>query len=135
VEHKDLAQWIDRYERAWRMPGTAPLEELFATTATYVAAPFDPPLHGHAEIATFWEAERESAAEAFVLAWEPVAIDGDVGVARVEVRYGDPVTRVYRDLWIITLGNDGRCTAFEEWPFFPAQPRTSCASLSDQHLA
>jgi hypothetical protein len=46
-------------------------------------------------------------------------------VARVEVRYGEPVSRVYRDLWIVTLGDDGRCTAFEEWPFFPGQARTA----------
>jgi len=38
---------------------------------------------------------------------------------RAEVRYGDPVDREYRDLWIIRLGADGRCVAFEEWPFAP----------------
>ena len=119
VEHNDLARWIEGYERAWRTPGTRSLEGLFASDARYLPAPFDPPLHGLAAISTFWEAERESADEVFALSWEPVALEGDVGVARVEVRYGEPPTRVYRDLWIVTLARDGRCTSFEEWPLSP----------------
>ena len=48
-----------------------------------------------------------------------------MGVARVEVRYGDPPTRIYRDLWFVKLADDGRCMAFEEWPFFPGHQRTA----------
>lgn len=52
--------------------------------------------------------------------------DGTTGVARVvEVEYGDPVNRIYRDLWIIKLDDAGRCTAFEEWPFHPDQARVA----------
>ena len=88
-------------------------------------APFDPPLQGRAAIATFWEAERESTEEVFALTCELLAVEGDVGVARVEVRYGDPPVQVYRDLWIVTLDSAGRCIAFEEWPFFPGQRRSA----------
>jgi len=123
VREQDLGRWIDAYERAWRTPGTDQLEELFAPDARYSAAPFEPPIQGLAAIATFWEAEREGAEEAFAIASNPVAVQGDVGVARVEVRYFDPPERVYRDLWIVTLDERGRCRAFEEWPFFPGQPR------------
>jgi hypothetical protein len=125
VEHKDLARWIDGYERAWRTPGTRSLEGLFASNATYVVAPFEPPLRGLAEISSMWEAERQGADEVFELSWEPVAVEGDVGVASVEVQYSDPANLIYRDLWIIRLDGEGRCTAFEEWPFFPAQPRSA----------
>jgi hypothetical protein len=125
VDHADLARWIDRYERAWRTPGTAVLDELFAPSATYRAAPFDPVIVGRAAIASFWETERDGPDEAFSMAWEPVAVEGDVGITRVEVRYGDPTARVYRDLWIVTLDGDGLCIAFEEWPFCPGQPRTA----------
>lgn len=123
MQPQQLAHWIDRYERAWRTPGTDLLEALFAPDAAYSAAPFEPPICGLAAIASFWEAERDSAEEVFELAWEPVAVQGDVGVARVHVRYGEPLLRVYRDLWIVTLNRDGLCRAFEEWPFFPDQPR------------
>jgi hypothetical protein len=125
VERAGLTRWIHGYERAWRTPGTAPLDELFTAHATYQAAPFDEPMRGLAAIAGFWESEREGPDEAFTLASEPVAVEGDVGVARIEVHYGNPTARHYRDLWIVTLNPEGRCTAFEEWPFFPGQRRTA----------
>jgi SnoaL-like domain len=118
----DLAGWIDRYERAWRTRGTAPLAELFADQATYRAGPFEEPLRGRAAIAPFWEAEREGADEVFELTWQPVAVQGSTGVARVEVRYAGPPALTYRDIWIVELDGEGRCVAFEEWPFFPGQP-------------
>jgi hypothetical protein len=134
VEHHDLARWIGGYERAWRTPGTAVLEELFAPSATYTPAPFEPAIRGRAAIASFWESERAGADEVFSMRWEPVAVEDDVGVARVEVRYGDPLTRVYRDLWIMTLDDNGVCSAFEEWPFFPGQPRTALDVAGDDRL-
>ena len=33
-----------------------------------------------------------------------------------EVCYGQPPRQEYRDLWVIQLTGDGRCTWFEEWP-------------------
>lgn len=123
---------MDGYERAWRTPGTEALKSLFAPDASYRAAPFDPPLVGVAAISTFWEAERTSADEVFALSWEPVAVENNVGVARVEVRYGNPLARMYLDLWIVTLDRHGRCTAFEEWPFFPGQPRAAQVTSVDR---
>ncbi len=125
MQHEDLARWIERYERAWRTPGTSLLGGLFTPDASYRAAPFEPPIRGLDSIASFWEAEREGADEVFALDWEPVAVEHQVGVARVEVRYGDPPARTYRDLWIVRLDPDGLCRAFEEWPFFPGRPRTA----------
>ena len=57
----------------------------------------------------------------FKLTSEIVAVEGDTGVVRVEVVYGDPEVRRYRNLWIFTLDEAGICAAFEEWPFFPGQ--------------
>jgi ketosteroid isomerase-like protein len=125
VTPDDIAAWIAGYERAWRTPGTAALAELFAPDATYSPAPFAESLDGLKAIAEFWEAERDGPDEVFTLAAEIVAVDGRVGVARLEVRYGAPLIRTYRDLWVVTLDADGRCTAFEEWPFFPDRPRVA----------
>jgi len=122
VDRADLARWIDAYERAWRTAGTAALEQLFTAEATYRNAPFAETVTGLDAIAAFWEAERDGSDEPFTMHWEPVAVEGDVGVARVEVNYAEPAPHVYRDLWVITLQPDGRCRAFEEWPFFPGQP-------------
>jgi len=125
VRPESLARWIERYERAWRAPDTSALEDLFTHDASYSPAPFEEPLRGRAAIAEFWEASREAPDEAFEMKWQPVALEGRVGVARVEVRYGGPPRRVYRDIWIVDLDDHGRCVAFEEWPFFPGQPRVA----------
>jgi uncharacterized protein YciI len=117
--------WIAAYERAWRTAGTAVLGDLFTDAAGYRAGPFEDPLVGLEAIGAFWEAEREGPDEVFSLECEIVAADGDTAVARAEVVYGDPPRRTYRDLWVITLEPDGRCSAFEEWPFSPEQPRTA----------
>jgi hypothetical protein len=118
--------WINAYEAAWRTEGTENLRELFSADATYRPAPFDDPLVGLDAIAQFWEGEREGPDEIFTLNFEIIVAQGDTAVARVEVVYGVPPARTYRDLWIITLTKDGRCSAFEEWPFHPGQARTAC---------
>ena len=112
-------RWIGAYELAWRSPGTDRLGVLFSDSATYSTAPFERPHEGLEAISEMWEAEREGPDESFEMSWELVAVEGDLGVARVEVRYQDPPRRHYRDLWVIRLGPDGRCEAFEEWPFWP----------------
>ncbi len=119
MSREELERWVAGYERAWRTPGTDSLTTLFAADATYRTAPFEEPHRGRAAIAAFWEAEREGPDEAFRLEWEIVAAEGPTGVVRCEVRYGEPVSRTYRDLWIVRLDETGRCVAFEEWPFWP----------------
>jgi ketosteroid isomerase-like protein len=119
------AAWIAAYESAWRTEGTSTLGELFTDDATYQAAPFDDPLTGLDAIADFWEDEREGPDEVFRIESAIVATEGDTAVARIEVVYGDPPRRTYRDLWIITLDGSGRCRHFEEWPFHPGQARTA----------
>jgi hypothetical protein len=69
-----------------------------------------------------WEAERDGPGEVFTMTSEIVVADGDTAVVRAQVRYGDPVTQEWRDLWIIRFGPDGRCTSFEEWPIAPPKP-------------
>ena len=123
--HEHVVAWLAEYERAWRTPGTAAIEILFAQDATYLTAPFDPPITGTDEIAEMWERERDGPEEQFTMASEIVAVEGDTAVARVEVRYAAPPATHYRDLWVIRFDASGRCRAFEEWPFWPDQPRTA----------
>lgn len=125
VTHEDLDHWVAGYECAWRTPGTEGLRELFTEDATYQTAPFEEPHRGEAAIAALWESERERPDEVFALEREIVAVEGDTGLVRAEVRYGDPVSRTYRDLWIVKLDKRGRCVAFEEWPFWPSEAEGS----------
>jgi SnoaL-like domain len=118
----DIAHWVAAYERAWRTPGTDGLADLFTRDATYRTTPFDERHRGLAAIADLWEAEREGPDEAFTLWSEVVAVEGETGVVRCEVAYGEPQRRLYRDLWIVKLDDERRCFHFEEWPFWPGQP-------------
>jgi uncharacterized protein (TIGR02246 family) len=118
MERDHVTAWVDRYERAWRTPGTEALAELFTDDASYSQGPYLEPVRGLRAIAEMWEAERDGPDEAFTMDSEIVAVDGDTAVARVEVHYGDPA-REYRDLWIMRFAGDGRCRRYEEWPFAP----------------
>jgi hypothetical protein len=123
-----VTRWIDGYERAWRSPGTSALAELFAPDATYRTAPFERSHDGLEQISRLWEAEREGPDEAFAMTSELIAVDDTTAVVRVEVTYGEPISRRYRDIWIMRFNAAGLCTAFEEWPFWPADEDGQIAS-------
>jgi ketosteroid isomerase-like protein len=116
VDRATLSEWIEGYERVWREPGTAALAGLFAPDAVYLTSPLAEPIRGLPAIRELWEAERDPGEE-FAMTYEILAVDGDTGVVRVQVRYERPTPRDYRDLWIVRLGSDGRCVHFEEWFF------------------
>jgi ketosteroid isomerase-like protein len=122
LSRERVVEWLSGYVRAWRSAGTEQLSELFTRDATYLAAPYEEASEGIEAIGELWEAERTGPDEAFTMASEIVAVDGDTAVARVEVSYNGPPSREYRDLWVIRFADDGRCRAFEEWPFWPGQP-------------
>jgi hypothetical protein len=118
VDRERFGRWIESYERAWRTTRTEPLGELFTEDAIYRTAPFERPFSGLDAIARFWDGEREGPDEDFEMTWDLVAVEGDTGVARIEVRYGARAHH-YRNLWIVRLDPSGRCREFEEWPFWP----------------
>ncbi len=99
---EQVAEWVSAYERAWRSPGAGALEALFTADATYSQGPYREPVIGLPAIAAMWEAERDGPDEVFTMTSEIVAADGDTGVVRVLVRYGDPVHQEYKDLWVIS---------------------------------
>ncbi len=119
MDRAQLSDWIEEYERAWRTPGTEALTGLFAEDATYSTAPYETPHSGLAAIEEMWDAERLGPDEGFEMTSDVVAVEGDTGVVRVEVRYGPPKGKEYRDLWVVRLDEAGLCFHFEEWPFWP----------------
>lgn len=119
MDRSGVANWIASYERAWRSPGTDTLADLFAPDATYRQAPFRDPVVGLPAIEEMWEAERDGPDETFAMSSELIAVEGDTAVARIDVAYGSGDR--WADLWLIRFGPDGRCVAFEEWPFAAPQ--------------
>ena len=119
IAASNVTQWVAAYEGAWRAPGTEALTEMFTPDAAYSQGPYEQPVGGLPAIAEMWERERSSPDEEFTMSSEVVAVDVDTAVVRVEVHYGLPTKQEFRDLWIIRFAADGRCRAFEEWPFAP----------------
>ncbi len=119
MDRNRVAAWIAAYEQAWRTPGTAALGTMFTSDASYRQGPYRDPVVGLPAITRMWDSERDGPDEVFEMTSEIVAVDGDTAVARVQVRYGDPVHQEWRDLWIMRFAGDGKCLSFEEWPFAP----------------
>jgi ketosteroid isomerase-like protein len=124
MNRSDVELWVEGYEQAWRAAGTDGLGDLFSPDASYLPSPWREPVEGLAAIASFWDDEREGPDEPFTMAREILAVEGTTAVVRVSVDYdggqSTPAQR-WRDLWVIRFDDDGRCVAFEEWPFAPSQ--------------
>lgn len=125
TDREHVARWVAGYEKAWRAPGTTALAGLFTEDASYSHSPYHEPVTGLDAIARMWDAERDGPGEIFTLAAEIIAVDSSTAVVRAEVRYGEPVRQEYRDLWVVRFAGDGRCSWFEEWPYWPERPYTA----------
>ena len=119
VTRKGLQAWLSRYELAWRTEGTSGLADVFAQRASYRMGPYKEVHRGLEAIAELWERERDGHDELFEMDADVVAVEGDTGVARVDLRYGKPVTQEYRELWVVRFDDQGLCAEFEEWPHWP----------------
>ncbi|MBA3282921.1 MAG: nuclear transport factor 2 family protein, partial [Acidimicrobiia bacterium] len=122
MERAEIEAWVAAYERGWRTPGTRPLGDLFTDDITYLPSPWATPVVGLADLAIWWDAERDGPEEVFATTSEVVAVDEDVAVVRVSVDYEEPSAGRWRDLWVLHFAGNGRCKNFEEWPFSPEQP-------------
>jgi ketosteroid isomerase-like protein len=127
TDRATVNRWLAGYEAAWRAPGTEGLAGIFTQDASYRHSPYEQPAVGLDAIRRMWEQDRDGPDEVFTLATEIVAVDGPAAVVRAEVKYGDPVRQEYRDLWLLRLADDGRCSWFEEWPYWPERPYTAPA--------
>jgi hypothetical protein len=121
TDRSHVLGWVEAYERAWRTTGTDHLSELFAPDVSYRPSPWREPIRGLDDLARFWDGAREGADEPFTMHSEIVAVDGSAAVVRIAVEYGDQSAGRWRDLWVVMFDDDGRCRAFEEWPFAPDQ--------------
>jgi mannose-6-phosphate isomerase-like protein (cupin superfamily) len=118
----DVLTWVEGYEREWRAQRADRLDELFTADAAYLAEPYAAPVEGLDALRRWWSDEM-APGEVFTLQASVVACSGRTAVVRALVRYGDPVTQEYLDLWVVTFDESGRATRFEEWPFWPTQGR------------
>jgi len=115
-----LADWLDRYEQAWRNNDAAQIRALFTDDAVYRWHPWEEPADGAdggEEIVQAW-LEQPDDPDDWTLECEPLAVNGELGVARCVTRYRATArgpARVYHNIWLVSLTDDGRCSDFTEY--------------------
>ncbi|MFC8600648.1 YybH family protein [Isoptericola sp. NPDC057191] len=125
MEREAVAHWVAAYERAWRDADADAVAQLFTPEARYARSPYDPEvLVGHDAIREFWTVDEDAT---FTMTAALLAVDDDVAVVRLEVRYTAPREQEYRDLWVLRFAPDGRVSDFEEWAYWPGRTWTAAS--------
>ena len=115
-----LGEWIGRYEAAWRSNVPDAVGRLFTGDAVYRWHPWETPedgARGRDEIVEAWLREPDDPA-VWTLECEPLAVNGDLGVARCVARYRADAkgpARIYHNIWLVRLTDDGLCSDFTEY--------------------
>ncbi|MDQ3991559.1 MAG: nuclear transport factor 2 family protein [Actinomycetota bacterium] len=113
MERGDVEAWVKRYVRAWTTNDPDDIAGLFTEEARYFPEPFAEPWTGRDTIVARWLGRRDAPGS-----WEfrhrVLAVDGALAFVGGETTYRDR-PRVYSNLWVIRLENDGRCSEFTEW--------------------
>ena len=124
---RDSAQaWLDRYVAAWGSYDRAEVGALFAADVLYRYHPYDDPIAGRDAVVASWlgEGSQDVAStrdepDTYEAAYAPVAVDGDVVVARGTTTYltepGGPVHQVYDNCFVMRFDDQGKCREFTEF--------------------
>lgn len=115
MEADGFRDWLERYFAAWASNDADQVGALFAEDAVYVYGPFrDDEARGREEIVQRWVS---GGAQSGLSTWfEPLALQGERGVANWRVEFDGPDGRVEIDgILVLDFDADGRCTMHREW--------------------
>jgi hypothetical protein len=114
MDRRTLEGWVDGYRRAWESNDPADIGALFTDDATYLTEPYAKPIVGREAIVADWLERKDEPGDT---EWrsEVTAVCDDIGFVRGWAKYFTPPPREYSNLWVIRLGEDGRCSEFTEW--------------------
>ena len=111
-----LKTWLDAYGRAWEDHDPSAFTHLFTDDASYYETPFGEPIRGRASLYDY--ARSGAEAERDVRFWHEPYTAGEVGVARWGVsfvRVPSGVKVKLDGVFVIRLGDGGKCYEFREW--------------------
>lgn len=118
----DVAEWVERYRRAWEAADAEAAAELFTEDATYRSGIAREPHVGRAAIGAYWREATASQSGISVRMGRPF-VDG----ARVAVEWwatmndGDQEVTLPGCL-LLRFGEDGRCRSLREyWQLEPGR--------------
>jgi ketosteroid isomerase-like protein len=117
VERSAFQDWLDRYVAAWKSYDAEQIGDLFSENAEYRYHPQDDPVVGRDAIVASWLEDRDETGT-YDASYEPLAIDGDIHVARGTSSYFDAdgeLSDQYANVYLCRFDGDGRCTSFTEY--------------------
>jgi ketosteroid isomerase-like protein len=126
IDHHHVARWLNAYVDAWKSYDPAAIGELFSEDAAYRYNPFDEPVQGREAIVASWLNDRDTPGT-YTAHYEPVAINGDVAVARGRSLYfaedSSTLQRQFDNIFVLRFDAEGRCIDFCEWYMEPRGQR------------
>jgi hypothetical protein len=123
----EFAAWLDRYIEAWRSSDSVAIGDLFSEDAVYSYQGGSDRIDGREAIVASWLQDPDPPGS-FEARYEPLAIDGDIHVARGTSRYFDPdgsLRDEYTNLFVCEFDADSRCRSFTEWYIRTGPPRAA----------
>ncbi|MDQ3870914.1 MAG: nuclear transport factor 2 family protein [Chloroflexota bacterium] len=131
MDREQVARWLERYVEAWRANDGQVIGNLFTEDAQYRWHPWDEPVRGREAIVAGWLEDPDDPGS-WDASYEPVAVDGDVAVARGVSRYfkDGALDRTYHNIFLIRFDDAGRCREFTEWYMKESVPETAAQPAS-----
>jgi hypothetical protein len=119
IDTAPIDEWLGRYCAAWKTDDRDEIAALFTAEVRYFTTPYSEPLEGVEAVIAYWLGEEESTVS-WTFDREVVAREGDLFVVRAVTRYPEGTTdadgpEVFHNLWLVTLGPDGRAREFVEY--------------------
>lgn len=115
MERARFEAWLQDYLSAWASGTTPDVEKLFAEDAVYWPSDMREAWVGRDEIVRRWFSTNDELREN---GYEILAVDGNVGVARIRVVTrlpGDRVDVEHDGVLVIAFDDDARCRVHREW--------------------
>jgi hypothetical protein len=113
---EQFATWLDGYVTAWRSRDAQAIGDLFSSDARYSFRAGTEVAEGRAAIVRAWQAHDSD--DQWEAAYAPLAIDGEICVARGWTRYfrvDGSLGHEYSNVFMCRFDADGRCAEFTEW--------------------
>jgi uncharacterized protein (TIGR02246 family) len=108
-----LVEWMAGYERAWASNDPDQIGALFTDDALYFTTPFREPWRGRQEIVDGWIDRKDEPGD-WTFTWQPLVDTPELAIITGTTTYREPPL-TYSNLWVLRLGDDGRCSEFTEW--------------------
>jgi hypothetical protein len=117
VDTQAVADWLDRYSRAWGTYDPDEIGSLFSEDAVYYFKPFEEPARGRQAIVAAWLEDRDENGT-YEGSYRPLLVAGDQAVARGSSRYfntNGTVAEEFDNLFVLRFDAGGRCAEYREW--------------------